>query len=87
MVPFTDLTKDDLQSILTAFSSSTAFTKEQLEDIVQSLALCHLKSLIDFPLFGEELDRALDMDFGMNNRTTAAKLMPTALLKRLKLIP
>ena len=87
MVPYTDLTKDDLQSILTAFSSGTSLTKEQLEDVVIALALCHLKSLIEFPDFGPELDRALDMEFGHNNRQTVARLKPTEFLKHLKLIP
>ena len=87
MVPFTDLTQDDLQSILTAFNGSTSFTKEQLGDIVKALALCHLKSLIEFPDFGPELDQALDLEFGHNNRQTVARLRPTEFLKSLKLIP
>ena len=86
MVPFTDLTKDDLQTILAVFSNPTEFTKEQLEDIVKALALCHLKSLIEFPDFGPELDQALDMEFGHNNRQTVARIKPTEFLKSLRLI-
>ena len=86
MVPNTDLDSDDLKSILSVFSQSTQFPKEMLEDIVRALALCHLKTLTDFPGFGPELDLALDKDFGFNNRTLAAKLKPTKLLAQAGLI-
>ena len=86
MVPYTNLTKDDLQHLLEVFRHPTDFTADQLQNIVQALALCHLKSLIDFPLFGAELDRALDMDFGFNNRSTVARIKPTELLGQLGLL-
>ena len=86
MVPYTDLTQDDIKSILNMFSSPTPFTKEQLEDIVRSISLCYLKSTVDFPLIGQELDIALDKKFGANNRTLVAKLKPTKFLTQLGLI-
>lgn len=86
MIPFTDLGQVDLKSIIDAFSQPTSFAKDQLEDIIRSLALCHLKSLIEIPSSGPEIDLALDNEFGYKYRVLVLKIRPTEFLAQSGLI-